>query len=91
MRMYEGVEVVWPPPFLASVLDDDGWYASYSYPMALYRWLGGPHRQSECYGEEKNLLPLPRIEPQLFGQPAHNLAAIPTEVCWLHFKLHIHF
>jgi hypothetical protein len=44
------------------------------YP--LYRRLGGPQSRSGRYGEEKNLLPLPRIETRLLGR----LGAIPTEL-----------
>jgi hypothetical protein len=32
------------------------------------------------YGEEKDLLPLPGIEPLLLGRSAYSLAAIPTEL-----------
>jgi hypothetical protein len=46
----------------------------------LYWRLGGPQRQSGCYGEEKNLLPLPEIEPEFLGCPAHSLVAIPTAI-----------
>jgi hypothetical protein len=39
------------------------WGKSPQYPME--RRLGGPHSQSGCFGEEKNLLPLLAIESQL--------------------------
>jgi hypothetical protein len=45
------------------------------YP--LDRRLGGPQRQCECWGKEKNFLLLPGIEPQLSSpQPI----AIPTQL-----------
>jgi hypothetical protein len=44
------------------------------YP--LYRRLGGPQRQSGCYGEEKNLI--------LLSYLAHNLVTILTALSWLH-------
>jgi hypothetical protein len=31
------------------------------YPLCMR--LGGPRNQPECYGEEKNLFPLPGIKP----------------------------
>ena len=31
-----------------------------------------PQNRSGRFGEEKNLLPLPRIEPRFFGRPARN-------------------
>jgi hypothetical protein len=61
-------------PFLTSVLDGGECSASRpgrftpgerasQYPMD--RRLGGPKCQSGLYGEERNLLPPPRTEPQL--------------------------
>jgi hypothetical protein len=47
------------------------------YP--LNRRLGGPLRQYGGYGVEKNVLPLPRIEPQLSSTYP---VAIPIEVCF---------
>jgi hypothetical protein len=40
----------------------------------------GHQTRSGRYGEEKNLFPLPGIEPQLVGRPAHSLVAVPTEL-----------
>jgi hypothetical protein len=37
------------------------------YP--LYRRLGEPQSWSRCFGDEKNLLPLPVIEPQPISIP----------------------
>jgi hypothetical protein len=39
------------------------------YP--LDRRLGGPQNWSECFGEETNLLNLPRIKPWYHGRPTH--------------------
>jgi hypothetical protein len=34
-----------------------------------------------CYGEEKNLLPIPGIEPRLLlGHSARNLVTVPAEL-----------
>jgi hypothetical protein len=79
-------------PFLTSELDGGEWSVSHPnhfthrgksprYP--LYRRLGGLHSQSECYREERNLLHLSGIKPQLLGQPACSLAAIPTKLSLL--------
>jgi hypothetical protein len=35
---------------------------------------------TKSYGEGENLVSLPGIEPRLFGRPARNLVAIPTEL-----------
>ena len=35
---------------------------------------------SQCFGQEKNLLTLPEMEPQFFGCPAHSLVTILTKV-----------
>jgi hypothetical protein len=45
----------------------------------LDRRLGGPQNPAWTYGENKNLFPLPGIEPWLLGRPAHSLVSIPTE------------
>jgi hypothetical protein len=69
--------------FLASSLDGCGWSASRlgrfilqgknpRYP--LDRRLGGPQSRSGRCGLEKNLLPLPGIEPQISSR----LASIPS-------------
>lgn len=42
-------------------------------PLVPYSWSGH-------YGEEKSLLPLLGIEPQLLGGPAHSLVTILTEI-----------
>jgi hypothetical protein len=48
-----------------------------STPNTLYVGrLGGPQRRSRRYGEEKNLLHLPGIEPLLLGLPASTLILI---------------
>jgi hypothetical protein len=53
------------PPFLTSALDGGEWSAS--RPLYLRekrgRRLGGPHSRYGYCGVEKNILPLPEIEP----------------------------
>jgi hypothetical protein len=44
------------------------------------RSLDGPQNRSGPYGKEKNLLPFEGIDQRFLGHPAHNLAAIPTEL-----------
>jgi hypothetical protein len=64
------------PPFLTFALDESGQIhapASLS-PVPIVRWLGGPLG----HYEEKNLLPIPGIEPLILGYPARGLVAIPT-------------
>jgi hypothetical protein len=56
----------------------DGAAAIPTYPLA--RRLGGPHYPLGRCGDEKNILPLPGIEPQFLGRPVHSLVAIPTEI-----------
>jgi hypothetical protein len=58
------------------------------YPQrnSLYSRLGGPQRRSGRYREEKNILPLPRIEPRLPVCPARRLVAIPTELSQLRLE-----
>jgi hypothetical protein len=50
------------------------------YP--LYRRVGGSQSRSESYREERerDLLPLPGIEPLLLDPPACSLVAIRTEL-----------
>jgi hypothetical protein len=48
-------------------------------PCQLYRRLGGSQSRSGRYGEERNLLPLPGIEPQFLNRSAHSLIAILTQ------------
>jgi hypothetical protein len=63
--------------FLTSALDEDEWSASrpgHSTPENRPRYpvdsrLGGPHSWSECGGEVKESLSLPRIEPQVSVLP----------------------
>jgi hypothetical protein len=62
-----------PPPLLTSALDGCEWSSSRSYrfahretvPVPTDMRLGGPRSRCGRYGEEKNLLPLPGIEPRL--------------------------
>jgi len=41
---------------------------------------GGPQSWSQCFGQEKNLLTLPGMEPRFLGCPAHSLVTILTKV-----------
>jgi hypothetical protein len=52
--------------------------SSTRYP--LYKRLGEPQDLYGYYGEEKNLLPLPEIEPRFLGRPARSLVDVPTEL-----------
>jgi len=45
--------------------------------------LGEPKSQSEFCGQEKNLLPLPGIEPPFLIHPASSLVTILTEILQL--------
>jgi hypothetical protein len=40
----------------------------------------GPHGQSWCFGEEKDLLPLPEFERQFLGSAARSIGTILTEL-----------
>jgi hypothetical protein len=86
----EGVWGSWviAPPFVTSGLDGGEWSIprpchfipgekNTQYP--LIRRLGEPQGQYGRYGEKKDSLPLPRIEPRLLGRKARSLVAIPTE------------
>jgi hypothetical protein len=44
--------------------------------------LGRPQSRSGRYGEDRNLLPLPGIEPEVFGRPARSIVTILTELVW---------
>jgi hypothetical protein len=46
----------------------------------FYRRPSGPQSQSECYGEEKSLMSLTRIDPRLLDLSVRSLIAIPTEL-----------
>jgi hypothetical protein len=57
-----------------------------SSPYALDRRLGRPQSLSGSYGEEKNLLPLPEIEPR---PSSLQLVTISTELYWLIHEYYI--
>jgi hypothetical protein len=40
---------------------------------------GGIETKSWCYGEERNLMSLLRLEHRFLGRPSHSLLVIPTE------------
>jgi len=48
--------------------------------------LGGPQSLSGQFGEEKGLLPLLEMEPQIVSHPTPSLVTILTELTW-HFAL----
>jgi hypothetical protein len=58
------------------------------YPMARRR--GGPQGQHGRNGEEKNLLPLQRIEARFLGRPARTLVVTQTESSWPPLSVIIH-
>jgi hypothetical protein len=76
------------PTFLTSTLHGGEWPSSRpvrsvlveAVPVPIYRRLNGPQSWSGRYGEEKNLLSLPEIEPRFLGLRAHSRVAIPTEL-----------
>jgi hypothetical protein len=49
-------------------------------PYTLHRRLGGPQSQSGRFGEERNIWPLPAIDPWFLGRPSRSLVAVPTEL-----------
>jgi hypothetical protein len=70
--------------YTTSALDGGEWLASFPshftlgerIPSLHYLSLGESHSQSECCGEEKNLLPLPGIKsqfPKLIAQIFYNI------------------
>jgi len=71
--------------FLTLVLDGGEWTASALYPgkaglvpiQHKARW---PQCWSQCFGQEKNLLILPGMEPRFLGCLAHSLVTILTKV-----------
>lgn len=48
------------------------------YRCPLGRKLSGPEYRSGRTGRDKNILPLPGIEPRFFGCPAHSLVTEPA-------------
>jgi hypothetical protein len=66
-------------PLLTSVLDGGEWSASRPDRFTPGKrvpdthWMGGHHGPSRRCGEEKNLLPLPRTEPQFLDRLARSL------------------
>jgi hypothetical protein len=81
------------PLFSTSALDGGGWVVSFTPLTLLPRWhsrhyplerrLGEPQTRSGRYGDEKNPLTLPEIEPRLLGRSVRSLVSIPTELYWL--------
>jgi hypothetical protein len=51
-----------------------------SPPCPLDRKLGESQSESRRCGEEKNLFPLARIEPQFIRGPARSLVPIPSAI-----------
>jgi hypothetical protein len=44
-------------------------------------------QEAGYYREEKNLFPLPRIEPRFLGRPTCTVVSMPSEQSWLSYKL----
>jgi hypothetical protein len=55
-------------------------------PVHIVQEAGWAHIHSGRYGEDKNLLHLPVIEPRLFGRRASSQVAIPTQLSWLPYN-----
>lgn len=53
----------------------------------LGRRLDGPHNQSGCCREEKNLLTLPRVEPPFLSCPVQSLVTIPNNLPIIQFSM----
>ena len=52
-------------------------------PLVAIEYEGGPKSWSVCFGEEKNVLSLPGIEPQFFTVRAHSVVSVLTMLLWL--------
>lgn len=52
-------------------------------PLVPFEYESGPESWSGCFGEEKNVLSLPGIEPQFFTCPAHSVVSVLTMLLWL--------
>ena len=52
-------------------------------PLVAFEYESGPESWSGCFGEEKNVLSLPGIEPQFFTCPARNVVSVLTTLLWL--------
>lgn len=52
-------------------------------PLAAIEYESGPDSWSGCFGEEKNVLSLPGIEPQFFTCSAHSVVSVLTMLLWL--------
>ena len=61
-------------------------YAPAALPLGKSPRYAMNRNRSVCNGQDKIILPLPRIEPRLLAGPAHNLVTILTELCWLYIS-----
>jgi len=55
-------------------------YKEKELPYLLNRRLGGSQSQSRRFEEERNLWPVPAIEPLFLVCPSRSLVAVPTEL-----------
>jgi hypothetical protein len=53
-------------------------YKEKELPYPLHSRLGGPQSQPGLYAEERNIWPLPGIEPWFLERPSRSLVAVPT-------------
>jgi len=51
-------------------------------PLVTFEYESGPESWSGCFGEEKNVLSLPGIEPQFFTSPACSIVSVLTVLLW---------
>ena len=52
-------------------------------PVPMLQQAGGLELQSEDFGEEKDLLSVPGIDPRYLTIPASNIVIVPTKLPWL--------
>jgi hypothetical protein len=58
-------------------------------PMKVYPGTNYTKGGGEIFGEGRNLLLLPEIEPRFLGHPVLNLVTVPTELSWLSRTLNV--
>ena len=54
--------------------------AEIEHPVPIVQQSGGLQLQSEDFGEEKELLCLPGIDPRYLTIPTRNIVIVPTEL-----------
>lgn len=78
---YDGADVS-HHPFLILALDGHNNSQGKNLQYLLVGRLGRPHRWSELYGEDRYLLHLLGIKPQLLGCMANSLVPIIIQISW---------